>query len=72
MDQTGARLFHKKVPCEWSRIDEALTPYQARIKTVAVESAFNWYWLVDGLQDRGYDTVLANPASIQQYEGIKD
>jgi transposase len=71
MDQTGARLFHKKLPCEWPRIEQALAPYQARIKTIAVESTFNWYWLVDGLQDRGYDTVLTNVAAIQQYEGIK-
>ena len=35
-----------------------------------VESTFNWYWLVDGLQALKYHTVLANPAAIQQYEGI--
>jgi transposase len=71
IDLAGTRLFHKKLPCEWPRIEQALAPYQARIKSVAVESTFNWYWLVDGLQDRGYETVLANPAGIQQYEGIK-
>jgi transposase len=49
----------------------ALWPYRKRVHTIAVESTFNWYWLVDGLQDCGYSTVLANPAAIQQYEGIK-
>jgi transposase len=41
------------------------------LDTVAVESIFNWYWLVDGLRDRGYNVVLANPAAIDQYSGIK-
>jgi transposase len=37
-----------------------------------VESAYNWYWLVDGLMDAGYDCVhLANPSAIKQYEGLE-
>ena len=52
-------------------IEQCLLPYRDRIETIAVESTFNWYWLVDGLQDLGYQTVLANPAAIQQYEGVK-
>jgi hypothetical protein len=71
MDSNGSRLFHKRLDCELDQIDQALRPYQKRIDTVAVESTFNWYWLVDGLQDLGYTTVLANPAGIQQYQGIK-
>jgi hypothetical protein len=38
---------------------------------MAVESTFNWYWLVDGLHARGYSIDLANPAKIAQYNGIK-
>jgi transposase len=38
---------------------------------VAVESTYNWYWLVDGLKARGYPVVLANPAGMEQYSGIK-
>jgi transposase len=38
---------------------------------MAVESTYNWYWLVDGLQDKGYQIDLANPAQIKQYSGIK-
>jgi transposase len=38
---------------------------------VVVESTFNWYWLVDGLQDYEYPVRLANPSAIQQYEGLK-
>src|SRR6185436_18630951 len=71
VDQNGGRIFHKKLRCELPHIDQCLLPYRDRIETIAVESTFNWYWLVDGLQDLGYQTVLANPAAIQQYEGIK-
>jgi len=36
-----------------------------------VESTYNWYWLVDGLRWLGYPVVLANPAGMEQYNGIK-
>jgi transposase len=71
MDESGQRLVHKKLPCELSAILQLLDPYKDRIATVAIESTFNWYWLVDGLQDHGYHVVLANPAAMQPYNGKK-
>jgi transposase len=71
IDRHGQRLFHKKLVCDVKAVDQALRPYARRIHTIAVESTFNWYWLVDGLQALGFNTVLANPAGIHQYEGIK-
>ena len=71
IDEEGRRIGHKKVPCELPAVLEYLEPYRERIETVAVESTFNWYWLVDGLQDEGYRVVLANPAKIEQYQGLK-
>jgi transposase len=71
VDKDGQRLMHQKIPCQITGVEQALKPYRRRIKTIAVESTFNWYWLVDGLQGLKYHTVLANPAAIQQYEGIK-
>ncbi len=38
---------------------------------VAVESTFNWYWLVDGLMEAGYAVRLVNTAAVRQYEGLK-
>ncbi|MDA3927118.1 MAG: IS110 family transposase [Kiritimatiellae bacterium] len=38
---------------------------------MVVESTFNWYWLVDGLMENGYDVHLANPAAVHQYDGLK-
>ena len=43
----------------------------AAILTLAVEATFNWYCLGDGLQDHGYHVLLANPAGMQPYSGMK-
>jgi hypothetical protein len=45
--------------------------WQAELAGVVVESTYNWYWLVDGLQDAGLHVYLANTAAIKQYEGLK-
>jgi transposase len=57
-----------------NRLDDvlrALDPFQDSLQGVVVESTFNWYWLVDGLEEHGYAVHLANPSAIQQYEGLK-
>ena len=71
IDSSGHRLKEKRLPCDLESITRWLEPHRSRLDTIAVESTFNWYWLVDGLRDRGFDVVLANPAKIVQYEGIK-
>jgi transposase len=71
MDMDGKRLASRKASCDLNEIVKFLAPYRNRLERVAVESTFNWYWLVDGLQARKYPVVLANPAGIQQYSGIK-
>lgn len=71
MDENGRRLLHKKLPCDLAAILELLAPYKERIAHIGIESTFNWYWLVDGLQDHGYPVVLANPAAMQPYTGKK-
>jgi transposase len=37
----------------------------------AVESTYNWYWLIDGLKAEGFDVRLANSAALPQYRGLK-
>lgn len=32
---------------------------------VVVDATFNWYWIVDGLLDHGYDVVLAHPLALR-------
>ena len=44
---------------------QQLSPSQASLQGVVVESTYNWYWLVDGLMERGYVVHVANTAAIQ-------
>lgn len=67
----GRRIKDARLFCDLYDVEKFLSPYRSRIATVAVESTFNWYWLVDGLEDLGYHVVLANPAAVAQYDGIK-
>jgi len=71
VDQDGQRVGHQKLACDLKAVLAFLRPYQRRLKSLAVESTYNWYWLVDGLRAAGYPVVLANPAKITQYDGLK-
>lgn len=71
MDENLQRIAKQRVPNGIDNILGFLRPYQKDIACIAVESTYNWYWLVDALQDAGYQVKLANPAAMKQYEGIK-
>lgn len=71
VDLEGKRLGQRKLECELKKVVEFLAPYKKRLEAIAVESTYNWYWLVDGLAAAGYPVVLANPAGMQQYRGLK-
>ncbi len=71
MNQDGKRIIHRKLDCELKQVLEFLAPMKTRLQSMAVESTFNWYWLVDGLRAQGYPIDLANPAKIEQYSGGK-
>src|SRR6266481_4321411 len=64
-------VYQKRLPNDLPTILEVLAPHHAEIKGFVVESTYNWYWLVDGLMERGYVVHLANTAAIQQYAGLK-
>lgn len=71
MDMDGKRVANRKLSCDLKEVVTFLAPFKKRLEKVAVESTYNWYWLVDGLQALRYPVVLANPAGIEQYNGIK-
>src|SRR3990172_5973491 len=71
VDEKEKGLFSKKLPNDRGRILSVLRPYKRKIKGIAVESTYNWYWLVDSLMEEGYKVHLANPSAMKQYEGIK-
>lgn len=71
IDEQDRRHFSKRVPNSLIHILMALEPFKKDLEAVVVESTYNWYWLVDGLQEEGYKVHLANPSAIKQYEGLK-
>lgn len=71
IDENDNRILEKRLPNELSVTLKTLEPYRADITGIAVESTFNWYWLVDGLMEAGYPVVLVNTAKARQYERLK-
>lgn len=71
IDEQGKRVMEKKMSNDAEVIVKVLSPYRKKIAGVAVESTYNWYWLVDLLMAKGYEVHLANPAAIQKYRGLK-
>src|SRR3990172_7594601 len=71
IDENGKRAFNKKLPNEPATIVDTLRPFRNDIADIAVESTYNWYWLVDLLMAEGYRVHLANPSAIQKYTGLK-
>jgi transposase len=71
INQKDKRLFQKRLPNNLDNVLKALRPFKKQIEGIAIESTYNWYWLVDGLQEAGYTVHLANPSAIKQYEGLK-
>ena len=64
-------LFDRKFPNDLDQIVEVLAPLRSRIRGMAVESTYNWYWLVDGLRANDFEIKLANPARMQENIGLK-
>jgi transposase len=71
IDEADRVVYRRRLPNELAKVLEALEPYRAELAGVAVESTYNWYWLVDGLQAAGYKVHLANPARMKRYDGLK-
>jgi transposase len=71
MDKEYRPVYEKRLPNDLPTILGALEPYRSRLAGLAIESTFNWYWLVDGLQANAYPTRLANPARMEENIGLK-
>jgi len=71
LDETDKVVYQKRLPNDLALILKELSPFQEAIEGIVIESTYNWYWLVDGLQAEGYKVHLANTTAIQQYRGLK-
>jgi transposase len=71
LDDQDQVIYQKRLPNQLPAILAPFVLYHGEIEGVVVESTYNWYWLVDGLMEAGYRVHLANPAAMQQYNGLK-
>jgi len=70
-DEADRALYRGRLPNELGKVLEVLEPHRQGLVGIAVESTYNWYWLVDGLQAAGYRVHLANTAAMKNYDGLK-
>jgi transposase len=71
IDESDRVLVEKRLPNDINAVLAYLAPHKERIEAVAVESTYNWYWLVDGLIDADYSVKLVNTCEVKVYEGKK-
>ena len=71
IDDNDQRLYERRHPNELEPTLKILEPYRAELCAIAIESTFNWYWLVDGLMAAGHTVKLVNTSAVKQYDGLK-
>ena len=69
LDEQDKRILEKRLPNGLSVTLKTLEPHRSDIAGIAVESTFNWYWLVDGLREAGYPVMLVNTSKVKQTRG---
>ena len=71
-DEEDKRLLERKFSNDSSApLIAVLSEYKTELKAIAIESTFNWYWLVDDLQVAGFNVLLVNTTKVVQYSGLK-
>ena len=71
LDEEDKVVYRQRLPNDLQLVLRELEPFRNAISGLVVESTYNWYWLVDGLMESGYQVHLANTAAIVQYSGLK-
>lgn len=71
IDDAGTQRYRHRLPNDLPLIDAALAPFRSELTGVAVESTYNAYWLIDGLQKAGYPAQMVNTLAVPQYAGLK-
>ena len=69
IDETDKILLERKLSNNLGVVLDALSLIREPISGIAVESTYNWYWLVDGLLEAGYQVHLVNTTAVKQYDG---
>ena len=71
LDENDRIVLELRLRNDLQSILAQLAPYREQVQAIAVESTFNWYWLVDGLMEAGYTCKLVNTSAVKIYEGLK-
>jgi transposase len=71
IDDSDEVVLEKRLPNELETTVRLLAPLRRGLHAIAVESTFNWYWLVDGLAAAGHEVKLVNTSAVEQYKGLK-
>lgn len=71
LDDEDRIVLDKRLPNRLEAVLGELEPLRESLGGIAIESTYNWYWLVDGLQANRFAVSLVNTSAIHQYEGLK-
>lgn len=71
LDSHDKVIYSKRLPNDVQVVLKVLAMYKQQIEAIAVESTYNWYWLVDALQAEGFEVRLVNTAAVVVYDGLK-
>jgi transposase len=70
MDKDGKVVFNRNIDCNINEFLDYITPFKKSI-TVGVESTYNWYWLLDKLQENGITCALGHALYIKRMKSGK-
>jgi transposase len=70
IDDKDTIHLRQSLPNHLENFLSALHTYTPK-PAVAVEATLNWYWLVDGLQEAGFEVKLAHPFGLQVIKKAK-
>ncbi|MCK7498077.1 MAG: IS110 family transposase [Comamonadaceae bacterium] len=70
IDDDDRIVFRKRLVNDLAVVLPQLAPFKDDLHAVAVESTFNWYWLVDGLSEAGFRMQLVNPCAYSSTEAL--
>jgi transposase len=71
LDEQDRPVLERRLPNRLEVVLEELGAYRGDLAGIAVESTYNWYWLVDGLMEANHPVSLVNTSAVKQYEGLK-
>jgi transposase len=70
IDDKDKIFLKEKLKNDLGAILYALESFSPRL-SIAVEATINWYWLIDGLQEAGFDVKLAHSMALYMITGAK-